>query len=412
MTNTKKDSNNVKISKKKDKSKKSKYVENKESDLDYVKLSNSNLDDNFMSNKNIIKEKLDICDYSVEQDELFDVGDAEIDDKGLVYHHKSSANDLYTNGIPQIITQVFKVEKDILNQRDSTPEDKLIDRIHTLIKFTDVYISRPTMINYYSGKEEVLYPNVALLEDKTYSANLRVNASITATAYYKNGTTKVRTDEIKNFKLCRVPVMVRSVLCNTHGCSKEALMRMNEDPEDPGGYFIIKGIEWVIDCIENILFNQIRVFKNEGYSKEIMRIEYVSKPGDTYQNSDYFLVRLLNDNQLTCEIVRNHLKGIQIPFYLLFRVLGWSSDKEMFDNIIYGYDTDISKNMLNYIINSVNAKYSSISTGRHVYKQTDVLKLIVDEIKYTDFKYLDLDEKPENQLASQEKRGYEQKFKN
>lgn len=190
--------------------------------------------------------------------------------------------------------------------------------------------------------------------------------------------------------------MVRSVLCNTHGCSKEALMRMNEDPTDPGGYFIIKGIEWVIDCIENILFNQIRIFKNEGYSKEIMRVEYVSKPGDTYQNSDYFLVRLLNDNQLTCEVVRNHLKGIQIPFYLLFRVLGWTSDKEMFDNIIYGYGNDISTTMLNYVIDSINAKYSNISTGRYTYNQTDVLKLIVDELKYTEFKYLELDAKPEN----------------
>ena len=293
--------------------------------------------------KSINKEKLTIGDFSINQDDLFLVGDAEIDDKGLVNHHLSSANDLYTNGITQIITQVFKVEKDIDNQRNSTPEDKEIERINVLIKFTDVFISRPTMINYYSGKEEVLYPNIALLKDKTYSANLRINASIKATAYLKNGNTKVRTDEIKNFKLCRVPVMVRSVLCNTHECSKETLVRMNEDPSDPGGYFIIKGVEWVIDCIENILFNQIRVFKNEGYSKEIMRVEFVSKPGDTYQNSDYFLVRLLSDNQLTCEIVRDKFKNLQIPFYLLFRLLGWSDDKTMFDNIIYGYGNDISK---------------------------------------------------------------------
>lgn len=346
--------------------------------------------------KSIKKEKLTIGDFSLNQDDLFLVGDAEIDDKGLVDHHLSSANDLYMNGITQIITQVFKVEKDIDNQRTSTPEDKEIERINVLIKFTDVFISRPTMINYYSGKEEVLYPNVALLKDKTYSANLRINASIKATAYLKNGGTKVRTDEIKNFKLCRVPVMVRSVLCNTHECSKETLIRMNEDPSDPGGYFIIKGVEWVIDCIENILFNQIRVFKNEGYSKEIMRVEFVSKPGDTYQNSDYFLVRLLSDNQLTCEIVRDKFKNIQIPFYLLFRLLGWADDKTMFDNIIYGYSNDISKNMINYIKDSINAKYSMVSSGRYVYNQIEVMKLIIDEMKYTEFKYLELDEKPEN----------------
>jgi DNA-directed RNA polymerase beta subunit len=342
------------------------------------------------------KEKITVGDFSIDQDDLFLVGDAEIDDKGLVNHHLSSANDLYTNGIPQIITQVFKVEKDIVNQRDSTDEDKEIDQIYVIIRFTDVFISRPTMINYYSGKEEVLYPNVALLEDKTYSANLRVNASIKATAYLKNGTTKTRTDEIKNFKLCRVPVMVRSTLCNTHNCSKEELMRIHEDPSDPGGYFIIKGIEWVIDCIENILFNQIRVFKNEGYSKEIMRVEFVSKPGDTYQNSDYFIVRLLSDNQLTCEIIRDKFKNLKIPFYLLFRLLGYADDKSMYDNIIYGYDSDISKNMFNYITDSLNTKYSAVSGGRYVYDQTDVVKLLVDELKYTEFKYLELDEKPEN----------------
>jgi DNA-directed RNA polymerase beta subunit len=342
------------------------------------------------------KVNLDVGDFSVIQDDLYLVGDSEVSEKGLADHHLSSANDLYKNGIPQIITTVFKVEKDIANQRDSTAEDKLIETINVVIRFTDVYISRPTTVNYYSGKEEVLYPNVALLEDKTYSANLRVNASIVATAHFKDGSTKKRTDDIKNFKLCRVPVMVKSVLCNTHGLSKEALMEIHEDPTDPGGYFIIKGVEWVIDCIENILFNQIRVFKNEGYSKEIMRVEFVSKPGDTYQNSDYFLVRLLSDNQLTCEIVRNQLKGIQIPFYLLFRLLGWSNDKDMMDNILYGYESSISKNMLNYIIDSINAKYNTIGNGRYVYNQNEVMKLIVDELKYTEFKYLDLDKNPEN----------------
>jgi DNA-directed RNA polymerase beta subunit len=358
----------------------------------------SHKDDNIfskMSNKKN-KEKLNVGDFSVVQDDLYLVGDSEVSEKGLADHHISSANDLYKNGIPHIITTVFKVEKDIANQRDSTSEDKLIETVSVDIRFTDVFISRPTTVNYCSGKEEVLYPNIALLEDKTYSANLRVNASIVATAHLKDGSTKERTDKLSNFKLCRVPVMVKSILCNTHKLSREALMSINEDPTDPGGYFIIKGIEWVIDCIENILFNQIRVFKNEGYSKEVMRVEFVSKPGDTYQNSDYFIVRLLSDNQLTCEILRNQFKGTQIPFYLLFRLLGCSNDKDMMDNILYGYDNNISKNMLNYVIDSINTKYNNLGNGRYTYDQTNVMKIIVDELKYTEFKYLDLDKTPEN----------------
>ena len=149
----------------------------------------------------IKKDKIIIGDYSIDQNDLFFVCDAELDQKGLVNHHISSSNDLYTNGIPQIITQVFKVEKDILNQRDSTAEDKMIDSIHVKIKFTDVFINKPTTVNYYSGKEEILYPNVALLQDKTYSGILRVNADIEAKAYLKDGTVEIRRDEIKKFKL-------------------------------------------------------------------------------------------------------------------------------------------------------------------------------------------------------------------
>jgi DNA-directed RNA polymerase beta subunit len=341
-------------------------------------------------------EKMKVCDYTIDQHDLFLIGDAEIDDKGLVDHHISSVNDLYQNGLMQIITQVFKVEKDINNQRSTTDEDKEITKINVTINFTDVNISRPTMINYFSGKEEVLYPNMALMKDKTYSGNLRIDAEIIATAYLKNGGTKVRTDKISNFKLCKVPIMTKTKLCNTYGCSKETLVQLNEDPSDPGGNYIIKGVEWVIVNTENILFNQIRVFKNEGYVKEVMRVEFVSKPGGTYKNSGYFLVRLLNDNQLTCEIVNKQLKNMHIPFYLIFRLLGISNDKTMFDNIVYGYDDSIAKNIINYLKDSINVNYNTLNIGKNTYSNLDIAKLIIDELKYTDFKYLDLDANPAN----------------
>jgi DNA-directed RNA polymerase beta subunit len=333
-----------------------------------------------------------IGDPCLKQNDLILVTDSEIEEKGLVNHHIESMNDLYQNGIHQIITRIFKVEKDIENKRTNTPEDLEIEKINVVVNFTDVFMSRPTMINYFSGKEEVLYPNVALLGDKTYSANLRVNATIKATAYLRNGTTKVKEDEITNFKICRIPIMVRSVMCNTHGCSKESLINLKEDPEDPGGYFIIKGVEWVIDCIENILFNQIRIFKNH-YNKEVMRAEFISKPGDSYQNMGYLVIRWLNDGQITCEIVRDKMRGIYVPFYLFFRVLGWTTDKQIFDNITYGApeNDSISKNMINYLRTAFNAKYPIMMAGRNTYKQNEVLRVIADELKRDSLKYLELD---------------------
>ena len=336
-----------------------------------------------------------------DQTELIFIGDAEIDDKGLVNHHISSSNDLYKIGIPSIITQGFKVEKEIINKRDITPEDRNITKINVTVTFTDVFMSKPTTTDYYTGKEEVAFPNTVLLSEKTYSGNLKVNATIKAVAHMKDGTTKEKTDSISNFKICRIPVVVKSNLCNLHGLSKEALMQLNENPLDTGGYYIIKGVEWVIDCIENILFNQIRIFKNEGYSKEVIRVEYVSKPGDAYQNSEYLLIRLLNDNQLCIEILRNQLKGLQIPFYLIFRLLGWTTDKEIYDNIIFDYNSNISKNIINFLNSSLDAKYAI--KGIHLYDKTEILNEIINELKYTDFKYLNLDTNPENYKIAYQK---------
>ena len=151
-----------------------------------------------MLNSNIISDN-----NKLDQDDLFLIGDAEIDNKGLVHHHLSSSNDLYDIGISQIISQVFnKVEQEIINQRDITVEDKDIEKIFIKVKFKDTFISKPTTIDYFSGKEEIIYPNRALLEEKTYSGNLRVNIEIKATAYMKNGTTKERTADVSNFKIC------------------------------------------------------------------------------------------------------------------------------------------------------------------------------------------------------------------
>ena len=61
-----------------------------------------------------------IGDSTLKIDDLLLVTDAEIQEKTLVNHHVESMNDLYLNGIHQIITQIFNVEKDIENKRTNT----------------------------------------------------------------------------------------------------------------------------------------------------------------------------------------------------------------------------------------------------------------------------------------------------
>ena len=56
----------------------------------------------------------------------------------------------------------------------------------------------------------MLTPNMARMSNLTYSAQMSIDAVITATAVHKNGTVKTRTAEIKHHRISSIPCMVRS----------------------------------------------------------------------------------------------------------------------------------------------------------------------------------------------------------
>jgi hypothetical protein len=68
----------------------------------------------------------------------------------------------------------------------ATDDEKNIDHVIINLVFSNVVIHKPTMLNYNSGKEEILMPNLALIKEKTYKSNLSVDVKIIATAHLKN----------------------------------------------------------------------------------------------------------------------------------------------------------------------------------------------------------------------------------
>ncbi len=331
-------------------------------------------------------------DDGVGKDLLF-VMTSLLKENGMVGHHIRSANNFYTNGIKQIITQGFNIRRDIINKRRAVTEDKKIDWISCEVIPSNVEIKPPTYIHYRTGKEQVLFPTAALVNEKLYSGALTFDCEIKATAYNSDKTTSVRTAHIKSFQIGKVPIIKGSVMCNTYGKSKEALMRLGEDPSDPGGYFIVRG-EYATDNVENIAFNQPRVYAN-NYKNTLARCEFISKPGDGYQNSGMIILQYQKDSTFLIEISRDKLTKVQIPFFLLFRAFGWSNDKDLLDWIIYDYDSPANKEILNIIINSINAKYGK-ENYRDVYNNIDALKMIVNLIPEDMNRIYDLRNHPDN----------------
>jgi len=302
-------------------------------------------------------------DSNLTADDLTSIILAEVQRKGLAGDHIIGMNTLYNKGLKQILTKLFKAEvNNMRNDRDKqtkNQEDQEIEDISFSVEFIDVELVKPTIIKYTSGKSEILTPNMARLGNLNYSAPIYATATITTTAKLKNGQTKTRTEDIgvgdRKWKIGAIPVMVKSEFCHLNGVPREIAKTMQEDPNDPGGYFILRGKEWAVDMSENMIINVGHGYLN-NHDKEVARITFQSKPGDAYENSYYLVIKLLTDGQIIIQIVTNKTEELEIPYYLIFRAFGMSRDSEIIDNIVYGIQNEdlVTKFMLDILEKAYN----------------------------------------------------------
>lgn len=300
---------------------------------------------------------------------------AEIDRKGIAGHHVQSMNSFCKIGIKQILTKIFKIEvQRMKNLRDKTEEDRLIDYISFIVEFTDVNLTPPTTVKYRSGAQQMLTPNMARIKNLTYSAQLYVSFKVKAIAHLKNGKTIEREEKQDNFRIASIPVMIRSEVCNTFNCTRETLKELEEDPLNCGGSFIVKGGEWAVDNLENILINGFHVYKNQ-HLNEICRGEFISKPGDAYENSIYVILRYLNNGAITFQITTSKFDRLEIPFYLLFRAFGMTRDRDIMDHVVYGVDNDdpITSKMMAILEKSFHVSDANFDPIR---RETDSSKIM------------------------------------
>lgn len=145
--------------------------------------------------------------------------------------------------------------KDILKKEgqikmDVTPEGVNEARVEVV----DVSVDK-AKVRDAKGLIRDIYPYEARLRQITYAAPIYVTFR-----YYEDDDLK----EEFTAKIGDLPVMVRSKLCHTYGLSEEELLKVYEDPRDPGGYFIINGVDRVIVMEENLASNTFYVSKGQG----------------------------------------------------------------------------------------------------------------------------------------------------
>lgn len=253
-----------------------------------------------------------------------------IDQNGLIGHNLEGYNELVESGINKIMTQLFDIDRTISNDR----ENDNIKTFRIRIKFHNVHVGKPTCTTYIAGKYEDLLPATARITGLPYSGSITLRATTILTANYEDGHSEEKITEIPSFQIGEFPIMVGSVKCNTYNITRDALKELKEDPNDLGGYFIAKRGEYIVDLLENIRYNSIHTHIQMGY-KEHVRSEFLSQPGGAFENSSMLTIRYNENGQITIEINSTVSEKVKLPFYVIYRLFGMTSDRDVTNTIVF-----------------------------------------------------------------------------
>jgi DNA-directed RNA polymerase subunit B len=117
------------------------------------------------------------------------------------------------------------------------------------IRLDKIYVTKPE-ITEADGSTRAIYPVEARLRKLSYAAPIFLEVSA-----HING---VQREAFKT-QIGSMPIMLKSKNCHLYNLSRDELIVKGEDPDDPGGYFIINGTEKIIIDIEDLASNRFMV---------------------------------------------------------------------------------------------------------------------------------------------------------
>jgi DNA-directed RNA polymerase beta subunit len=159
----------------------------------------------------------------------------------MVQQQIESYNRFIHNGINKVVESQNKIEPDVSD---------------FAIKLNGIRLEQPKIIESDSSIRSFL-PHEALVRNLTYEAPMYLSYTPVISGVEKT----INTGEAY---IGNLPVMVKSDLCYTKNMGYEQLLSEGEDPDDQGGYFIIKGTERVLVGIEDLAPNKIICTKESG----------------------------------------------------------------------------------------------------------------------------------------------------
>jgi len=220
--------------------------------------------------------------------------------EGIARQHLNSFDEFLENGLQQIIREVNQI--DIENAEYPYK-----------IQLEKIKLQQPRMMEL-DGSITHVTPAEARLRNISYVAPIMMEVSVIE----DNKMLEKRYIHIGD-----MPVMVKSHGCILRTFNEQKLIDYQEDPRDPGGYFIINGSERVIVGLEDLSYNKI-IVDNEKVGGKIIHKAKVYSSIIGYRAKLELIMK--EDGMIVAKIPGS---PVDIPIVTLMRALGLESDKDI-----------------------------------------------------------------------------------
>ncbi|XP_077521380.1 RNA polymerase III subunit RpIII128 [Amblyomma americanum] len=212
---------------------------------------------------------------------------------GLVRHHIDSFNHFINVEIKEIMRA---------NERITSDADPQF-----YLKYLDIHVGTPNIEEDFTVGRSTT-PHECRLRDMTYSAPITVDIE------YTRGQERVLRS---GFPIGRMPIMLRSANCVLANKTHFEMAQLNECPYDPGGYFVVNGVERVILMQEQLSKNRMIVEEDRknGVMCQVTSSTHERKSRTVVgvKHGRYFL----KHNSLTEDI----------PVVIIFKAMGLECDQ-------------------------------------------------------------------------------------
>jgi len=235
-------------------------------------------------------------------------------EKGLVRQHLDSYNRFITHGIKESIKDENVITTNIPGLR---------------VEVRDIYVGEPMVREVDGSENRSITPMECRLRNLTYSA------PIYAKLVLCEGNVCGEPEEVV---IGEMPIMLKSIKDRTSRMPPEELIRIGEDPKDPGGYFIINGSERVLVIQEDLAINRILVDKG----REGTNITHTAK---VISATVGYRIPIILDRHKdgTLHLSFPPIPG-KVPFVIMMRALGLETDEEIV--LAVSPDPDIQSELL------------------------------------------------------------------